>query len=54
VNNSASTKDAKPKKTEAVRESKSFAMNIFRGQINAEEVFPYPEGVRLQINFGAT
>ena len=34
---------SKPK-TNTAEESGSFAMNLFRGQIAADQVFPYPEG----------
>lgn len=42
VNNNADTK-ADVKAVAGPKESKSFAMNLFRGKIQADEVFPFPE-----------
>lgn len=35
----------KPKRSEKAVESPSFAMNLFRGQLRLEEIFPYPSSL---------
>lgn len=33
-----------------LKESKSFVMNIFRGQATLDQVFPFPEGLLNQLD----
>lgn len=44
----AAVKDVKPEKVEkntAAKESQSFTMNIFRGELQTSQVFPYPQAM---------
>ena len=44
----AAVKDAKPEKVEkntAAKESQSFTMNLFRGELQTSQVFPYPQAL---------
>lgn len=34
-----------------LQESKSFAVNMFKGQITTPQVFPYPSGNQLLLKF---
>lgn len=37
------SKEEKPQEKLATRESQSFTMNLFRGQLQLNQVFPFPE-----------
>lgn len=39
----SSTAHLSSKDTKEVKQSKSFTMNLFRGQLQTEQVFPYPD-----------
>jgi very long chain acyl-CoA dehydrogenase len=41
----ANEKQANPKPKEKAVESTSFAMNLFRGKLRTEEIFPYPSSL---------
>lgn len=36
-------KEEKPQENASTKESQSFIMNLFRGQLQLNQVFPYPE-----------
>lgn len=39
----AAAPEAKPKETPATKESESFVMNMFKGVVQANQLFPFPD-----------